>query len=367
MITRLLAAAWCAGYGALSLAWALGAPGFPFGAGDARGREMGSLLADASPGQAGLLLALLCTGAAAALLWTRRRPGRAPGVVLVLVAVALLAVVPDVRLLQNLAYSLFGHFDLVDWPVLNQALYVLGAGLLARSAHGLFRRSGHAERGTAARWLEIGRWATVVAVLAPLPYAAQRAAWNLGIPLGVSEQFVEDLAADIVAKGLPPVVAWGLVIPDLVGALLTLGLVMRWGERVPTRVPLLGGRRVPVSLAVVPASVVSVAVTIAGLVIVRLAIADGTVDPTAAPGLLWLPWGIALGVATYAYAERRRASSGRVGAEGPGEGPTGVPAGTTGEAGVPAGDAGVPAGEVGVPGSLRVWRADRDLGVTGNR
>lgn len=36
-------------------------------------------------------------------------------------------------------------------------------------------------------------------------------------------------------------------------ALLTLGLVHRWGERVPGWVPGIGGRRIPVRLAVVPA------------------------------------------------------------------------------------------------------------------
>jgi hypothetical protein len=91
--------------------------------------------------------------------------------------------------------------------------------------------------------------------------------------------------------------------------LLTLGLIMRWGERFPRWVPLLGGRRVPVWLAVVPASVVSAAVTVAGLMVIRFAVEGGSVSATAAPGLLWLPWGLALGVATYAYAERRAPES----------------------------------------------------------
>ncbi|GAA0244848.1 hypothetical protein [Cryptosporangium japonicum] len=308
-----LTAVWCVLYSLMSFAWMLGAPGFPFGAGDSRGREMGSLLASAHPVPTGLALGCGAVVAAAAAVWALRRPGRAPGVVLLVCAAALLAVVPDVRLLQNLAYSFGGYFGLVDWPVLNQVLCVLGAGLLARSALVLLRPA----TGDAARWLTIGRWATLVAVLAPLPYAIQRAAWNLGIPLGVSQQFVDDLAADVTAKGLPAIAAWGLVIPDLVGVLLTLGLVMRWGEVFPRWVPWLGGRPVPVWLAVVPASVVSTAVTIAGLVIIRFAVADGSVSSTAAPGLLWLPWGVALGVATYAYAERRRASvSGRLAQRG---------------------------------------------------
>ncbi|EXG80813.1 hypothetical protein CryarDRAFT_1908 [Cryptosporangium arvum DSM 44712] len=297
-------AVWCVAYGLMSLAWALGAPGFPFGDGDSRGREMGSLLASAHPVPTGVALGCGALIAAATAVWAMRRPGRAPGVVLLVCAAALLAVVPDVRLLQNLAYSFSGFFGLVDRPVLNQALCVLGAGLLARSAVVLLRPAAV----DAGRWLTIGRWATLVAVLAPLPYALQRAAWNLGLPLGVSQRFVDDLAADVAAKGLPAAAAWMLVIPDVVGVLLTLGLIMRWGERFPRWVPLRGGRSVPVWLAVVPASVVSAAVTIAGLVVIRFAVEGGSVSATAAPGLLWLPWGLALGVATYAYAERRRDS-----------------------------------------------------------
>ncbi|GAA1958291.1 hypothetical protein [Catenulispora subtropica] len=38
-------------------------------------------------------------------------------------------------------------------------------------------------------------------------------------------------------------------------ALLTLGLVKPWGEVVPRRLPLLGGRRIPVKAAVIPACV----------------------------------------------------------------------------------------------------------------
>jgi len=114
-----------------------------------------------------------------------------------------------------------------------------------------------------------------------------------------------------------PLVIWMLVIPDVIGALLTLGLVMMWGERFPARVPFLAGRRVPISLAVVPATVVSVAVTVGGMTVYRLVWDEGGVDGTAAPGLLWVPWGLALATATVAYVmRRRRACTGH-----PGHGP----------------------------------------------
>jgi hypothetical protein len=103
-----------------------------------------------------------------------------------------------------------------------------------------------------------------------------------------------------------------------VGGLLTLGLTYRWGERFPAAVPLLGNRRVPVSLATVPAGLVSVVLIGAGFTIWRT-LAAGLAG-TAADGialdprnwvawlgnLAWLPWGITLALATYAYRTRRR-------------------------------------------------------------
>jgi hypothetical protein len=249
----------------------------------------------------------------AALSAARGGAGRWVAAVLVPLALVLLLIVPDVRVLQNLAYSFSLHFDLVDWPVLNQALCVLGGLLVACTAIVALRRPPCAEcrrpeavAGERTRWTRIGRWAVVVAIVSQLPYAVQRAAWNLGFPLGVSQQFVDDLANDIVEKGLHPIMMWMLVIPDVFGALLTLGLVMRWGERVPAWVPFLGDRRVPISLAVVPATVVSVAVTVAGLALYRFVWEDGGVEGSAAPALLWLPWGLALATATFAYVMRRR-------------------------------------------------------------
>jgi hypothetical protein len=77
------------------------------------------------------------------------------------------------------------------------------------------------------------------------------------------------------------------------------------------------GKRVPVMLAVIPASLVSVIVTQAGLMFVRLTLFGTfrlgerslTLDENwaaIAPELLWPVWGAALGVATLAYYYRRR-------------------------------------------------------------
>jgi hypothetical protein len=95
---------------------------------------------------------------------------------------------------------------------------------------------------------------------------------------------------------------------DLAGAFLTLGLVQRWGEVFPRWVPFLSGKRVPPAMAIVPASLVSVMVTSAGLHVVRGFLVNGFPAEgwaTTAPGLLWPMWGVALGAATLAYYRRR--------------------------------------------------------------
>ncbi|GGK73734.1 hypothetical protein Ppa06_34640 [Planomonospora parontospora subsp. parontospora] len=313
------AALWCLAYGTLAVYWASGGAGFPLGVGDPRAEDMGSWLAAAEPGPTGLVIALGCAaGLVAALggrsLQTRRIPRRAAAAVLLAAAAPLLLVVPDVRVLQSMAYGLQGYVGLVDWPVVNQLLCALGGALLAGTAASLL--SGprcprcdrpHAAPGAAARWARIGRWATAVAVVAPLPYAVQRAVWVLGIPLGVDRRFIHDLLADLEAKALGPLVVYGLPLSAAAGALLTLGLSMRWGTVLPEWVPYLGGRRVPVAPAVVPAAVVTVAVITAGMAPYRQIVLDGLpVTGSGAPALLWLPWGIGLGLATLAYQRRRR-------------------------------------------------------------
>ena len=82
--------------------------------------------------------------------------------------------------------------------------------------------------------------------------------------------------------------------------------------------PFRSGRQEPISLAVVPASLVSVIVTAARLKFVRLTLSGPLDEPFSvfaegemalggenwaalAPELLWPMWGFALGVATLAY------------------------------------------------------------------
>jgi hypothetical protein len=108
----------------------------------------------------------------------------------------------------------------------------------------------------------------------------------------------------------------------VLGALLMLGLVQRWGEVFPRWMIGLSGRRVPIALAVVPAALVSVLLIVGGVGIwadiprmIAAAAAGGaeTVGPIEGiiafqlgPTLLFPVWGLALAVATLGYYYRRR-------------------------------------------------------------
>lgn len=163
---------------------------------------------------------------------------------------------------------------------------------------------------SAARW---GRGAALVAAAIPAFYGVTRIAWALGIPLGFSRQEVESM------RGLDLIGPIGLGAFALLGAVLTLGLYQRWGAVFPRWMLGLAGRRVPVGLAVVPATVVAVAVLPAGISMIGIGLQEGLLGLDAetwgavGPAFLWPLWSLALGAATYAYWLRRRGTCGACG------------------------------------------------------
>jgi hypothetical protein len=316
------AAFWSLAYGALGILWSTGGPGFPFG----------SMLAGARAATVGpQIVTLGGVGAAVALVMALRQPRGWAATLIIgfawMMAFLLTLMIPDYRLLAAMGYApvllvgaLFGwtpfsYTEAFPWPVLNQGICLLGGLLWGGTALGeqrLLRGAcvacGRTDspawwttRAAAARW---GPWAVVVAVAIPLLYSATRWAWALGIPLGITLSFLQELQSSglwLAGAGLATIAA--------VGALLTLGLVRPWGEVFPRWLPALGGRRVPPALAIAPATLVAVSVTAAGLMFIRLVLRDGFPPEgwaTLAPELLWPLWGAALGAAAVAYAYRRR-------------------------------------------------------------
>ncbi|MFD0745778.1 hypothetical protein ACFQ1L_31085 [Phytohabitans flavus] len=200
------------------------------------------------------------------------------------VVALLLLVVPDMRLLARAGYAPmlivgapFGwppvdYADVFTWQVVNMAISVAGGLLLARAllawqfrtagacvscGRGDGPEGGWASARSAARW---GRWAAYTAAAIPVVYALTRFAWLAAVLLGVMELDPTVFDDDSVVWAGAGLGAFGCV-----GAVLTLGLVQRWGEVFPRWMVGLAGRRVPVKLATVPATVVAVFVTSASL------------------------------------------------------------------------------------------------------
>ncbi len=155
-----------------------------------------------------------------------------------------------------------------------------------------------------------------VAMVVPVFYALTRYAWALGFPLGMSEEYLRRGQASGTWIG-------GLFLANfgLVGAVLMLGLVHRWGEVFPRWMIGLAGRRVPIALALVPASLVSVLLIVGGIAIwsglaqMAAGLAAGGAEGQGligeivfqvGPTLLFPVWGAALAVATLGYYYRRR-------------------------------------------------------------
>jgi len=93
----------------------------------------------------------------------------------------------------------------------------------------------------------------------------------------------------------------------------------RGPDRVPRWMIGLAGRRVPIRLTTVPATLIAIAISAAGLALYgqpELLTELGGGSLSLIPMALWPLWGFALGAATLAYHLRRRAACARCSASG---------------------------------------------------
>jgi hypothetical protein len=339
------AVAWSTAYAALGLYWAVSGRGFPYNP-ETVSDIMGPLLGRFGPVVAWIVVMMAGIPAAAlgaAMLrgvrsWTLRSLFLTAGALLAGVLLLLMTALNLLVLLGYIPYTVLSLFTgaergrtlLEAWTqgaTLNQLLCLIGGFLWLAATVSYARRSGDAclycgrrdgsEGWTtpikAARW---GRIAVYIAMVVPVFYALTRYAWALGIPLGMSEEYLHrGQESGMWISGL------FLATFGLVGAFLMLGLVQRWGEVFPRWMIGLAGRRVPIALAVVPASLVSVLLMVGGIGIwsgldqmVANLMAAGAVDREIigailfqlGPTLLFPVWGATLAAATLGYYYRRR-------------------------------------------------------------
>lgn len=320
-------------YGVAGLYWAFGATtGYPFGTGDPELMAEPdfafkvSLLGESTPQAAGPWIAALgLAGALAAVLMARGAGRGALRWTLIgfgaVAAAGLAVVVQDYRTLIVVAYTPIlavskpffgwpqnaGFGDLYLPPRLNLVLCTLAGIAWALTTVAYWRRTSASAEAVAAAGRRVAGWgrpAVAVAFVVPMIYCATRWLWALGLHLGMPEAAYEEGRRE----GLWLAGA-GLATLGLGGAILTLGLVQRWGERFPRWMLGLAGRRVPIMLAVVPAVLVSVMVVSSGFMYIRKLSLTGLRDGAWVadmPETLWPVWGAALFVAAIAYHQRRR-------------------------------------------------------------
>jgi hypothetical protein len=335
---------WSLIYAALGIYWAVSGRGFPYTP-ETVSNALGPLLGRFGPGVAWIVVMMAGIPAVAlgvAMLRGVQSRALRPLVIAAgaLLTGALLLLMTDLNLLTLLGYIPFTIFrfftgadigyylqELAQSMVVHQLLCLIGGFLWLAATVCYVRRSGDAclycgrrdgPQGwtgpdRAAHW---GRIAVYIAMVVPVFYALPRYAWALGFPLGMSKEYLRlGQERGIWISGL------FLATFGLVGAILMLGLVQRWGEVFPHWMIGLAGRRVPIPLAVVPASLVSVLLIVGGIsiwsglaqMVAALAAGGakgigliGEIVFQVGPTLLFPVWGVALAVATLGYYYRRR-------------------------------------------------------------
>ena len=208
-----------------------------------------------------------------------------------------------------------------DWQDIAGRLLLLAGGLALGAAAAAPGRRGSATVPAPApipAWLR--GWAIAGVVIPALGWALPHGLWMLGVPFGIPGEEIDEIRRDIT-----PMTAAAITFVPALASLLTLGLAQRWGRVFPAWMPWLGGRRVPPPLALIPAGTVAVALVAYGVIGVGIITRDlSTGELTAAElaegwaaaatVLVFLAWGVSLGVAAYGYHRTTRHRPGRAGA-----------------------------------------------------
>ncbi|MBD1382877.1 hypothetical protein [Metabacillus arenae] len=318
-----IAILWSVLYGAMHLYWLLGGAGYPFDASMDLFRAMVTYLPVKAASAVFVVLSILGIFIGIAMQMPRVRVF--PKWLILTYAwgfaVSLLLFIPDISLIMVMAYAFLFKFDF-NWMMFNQIICIMGALVWSftaiayqRTTSNACEHCGRTEDGKKILLVQWARPITYIAALAPLPYALSRFAWALGIPFGVDPKFLEDFSS---VNPTHHITEWVFGSVCIGGGLLTLGLIQKWGEVFPSWFPIIGSRRVPILLAVIPASLVAIAVTAAGFVFtfafftvtLGLMPVDNIIVSqiwgAVGPMVFWVPWGAALGLAAVAYYYRRR-------------------------------------------------------------
>ena len=103
------------------------------------------------------------------------------------------------------------------------------------------------------------RTAAHLAALTPVASTLWRLPLAFGVSMGMDAEFMTDMMSHPFWQRLGYLAGLGLLADGL--AFLTLGLVSGWGETWPRWIPALGGRSIPMAVALVPAIIGGLAAT----------------------------------------------------------------------------------------------------------
>lgn len=317
---------WSLFYGWMHLYWLFGGIGYPFQQERTANNLFGAMITYLPAKVGGALFVILClVGVVLGLIMIKHKRFPFPRWVLISFswgfAFSLILFIPDIRLIAALAYAFLFKFAF-NWQMVNQLFCIIGALLWMSSSTAYQRKTrnaceycGRTEDETTFILRRKAKLFTYIAALAPIPYAITRFAWALNIPLGVERSFPEEFSKINSSANLTE---WVFGFLCVGGSILTLGFIQKWGEVFPRWFPLIGGKRVPISLAVIPAFIVALPVTTAGFIFtfefLSLSMHFTTTDSiileqlwgAVGPMIFWIPWGVFLGLSAMAYYYRRR-------------------------------------------------------------
>ncbi|MBO3740279.1 hypothetical protein [Actinoplanes flavus] len=239
-------------------------------------------------------------------------PDRWKGAVTWIAAVILLVLAFPLHLFFEIPAGVAGHPT--DWRDIGGRVALLAGGIAFAGLANAVGPRGPAptEFRPVPGWAR--HWAHVAVAVPIVGWAVPHGLWVLGVPFGISEQKLGSADGDL-SNATGVAIA---VVPPLAG-LLVLGLVQRWGQHFPRWVPGWGGRRVPRLLAVLPAG--TVAITLVTYSVLSFGVFAGKVLDgeqswaqvregwaTVATLLVFLGWGVAVGVTTAGYVMATRRS-----------------------------------------------------------
>lgn len=244
----------------------------------------------------------------------RRHPVAYAMALLLLAGLALALTTADVvyRYLANVASGLGAYGGRIAWSWAMAIAAVTWAWL----AYGSFASD---REVTNPRW---GKTVTILAAFGGVPYALTRLSWVTPWPLGGFDPRTGHVELFAAVSGDTAIRIQGFLIgmSAVLAAVLTLGLIGRWGEVVPRWVPWVGGRAVPVMMAVGPGAFATVTLCVSAPgVLARAVQMSSWVDGALFVLLFPCPvWGPLLGAAVFAYWRRRNAAQTRSSRHQPG-------------------------------------------------